>query len=78
MEQVNLTWKKCFSNTYIKIGWPTFEEVITEQTQGLTDKARRILLNFQDEMEIGDIVLIQNTNTSIDGIGVITGPWKYI
>ncbi len=70
--------KECFNNTYIKIGWPTFGEVITEQTQGLTGKARRILLNFQDEMEIGDIVLIQKSNTSIDGIGVITGPCKFI
>lgn len=69
--------KRCFDNGYIKIGWKEDDEIITEQSQNLTDKARRILLNFQDEMEIGDIILIQKNNSCIDGIGVVTGPYKF-
>ena len=69
--------KKCFENNYIKIGWRTFDEIITDQTEGLNDKARRILLNFQDEMKVGDIILTQKSNTSIDGIGIVTGAYEY-
>lgn len=69
--------KRCFANNYIKIGWSQSDENITEQTPELTDKARRILLNFQEEMQIGDIVFTQRSNTTIDGIGVITGQYQF-
>ncbi|WP_257150835.1 AAA family ATPase [Bacillus toyonensis] len=68
----------CFKNNYIKIGWDKADEMITEQSNGLNDMERRILLNFQDEMQEGDIVFIQRNNTSIDAIGIITGPYEYI
>lgn len=50
---------------------------MTDHTEGLNSIERRILLNFQDEMKEGDIVFIQKNNTSIDGIGVITGPYEF-
>ncbi|MDF2943908.1 MAG: restriction system component [Herbinix sp.] len=68
---------RCFENDYIKIGWTDVEANVTDQTKGITNQARTILTNFQDEMQEGDIVLVQAHNTSVDGIAVITGEYKY-
>lgn len=68
--------KRCFANNYIKIGWTDVDPIVTDQTL-VNDKERAILLNFQDEMQPGDIVLIQEHNTSIDGIAVITGEYVF-
>lgn len=69
--------KECFQNGNIRIGWDKAPETITADTVGLSDKARRILLNFQDEMEIGDIVVIERNTKTIDGIGVVKGDYEY-
>ncbi len=69
--------KQCFENNYIKIGWDEHDEVITDQSKDLSALAKRILLNFQDGMEIGDIVFTQQNKTTIDGIGIITGPSQF-
>ncbi|KAA9022961.1 AAA domain-containing protein [Niallia endozanthoxylica] len=69
--------KDCFQHNYIKIGWSNMDEKVTEETEKINDKERRILLNFQEEMQEGDLVFIQKSNTSIDAIGVITGPYEY-
>lgn len=69
--------KYCFHNDYIKIGWENVDDEITEETENLNNNKRRILLNFQEEMQEGDIVFIQKNNTTIDGIGVITGAYEY-
>ena len=64
--------KKCFEEGTIRIGWDGSPEIITEDTENLNDKERRILLNFHQEMEIGDIVVARSTASAVDGIGVIT------
>lgn len=64
--------KKCFEEGTIRIGWDGSPEIITEDTGNLNDKERRILLNFHQEMEIGDIVVARSTASAVDGIGVIT------
>ena len=69
--------KYCFENGEIRIGWTDWPKVITEDTERLTDKSKAILLDFQDNMEIGDIVLVEKSNSSIDGIGIITGDCIY-
>lgn len=69
--------KDCFKYDYIKIGWANVGEKVTDETENLNDKERRILINFQEEMNVGDLVFIQKSNSSIDAIGVITGPYKY-
>ncbi|MBS3197049.1 EVE domain-containing protein [Turicibacter bilis] len=69
--------KSCFKDNTIRIGWHTYDKIITEQTPDLTNKARTILFNFQERMKIGDIVLIQKSNSSIDAIGVITGDYEF-
>ncbi|MDA1909215.1 AAA family ATPase [Bacillus cereus] len=69
--------EECFQNDYIKIGWAKKDKLITEQTDNLNDKVRRILLNFQEEMQKEDIVFIQGSNTTIDAIGIIDGPYEF-
>ena len=68
---------RCFEEGSIRIGWHESPEFITEETEGLNDKVRRILLNFQDEMEVGDIVVAERSNKSIDGIGIVTGDYEF-
>lgn len=63
----------CFDEGTIRIGWDKWPEIITEETENLNDKERRILLNFQDEMEIGDIVVARSTASAVDGIGIVCG-----
>ena len=69
--------KQCFEDGTIRIGWKNWPAEITSATEGINDKVRRILLNFQDEMEIGDIVVAERSNKTIDGIGIITGDYEY-
>ena len=75
--QVSDLKKKCFEEGNIRIGWYEQSEIITDDTKGLSDKARRILLNFQDEMEIGDIIVTERNTKTIDGIGIIIGDYEY-
>lgn len=63
----------CYDEGTIRIGWDKWPETITEETENLNDKERRILLNFQDEMEIGDIVVARSTASAVDGIGIVCG-----
>lgn len=67
----------CFDHNEIRIGWRDWEERITEDTKKLNDKTRAILINFQENMEKGDIVLIEKNNTSIDAIGIVDGEYQY-
>jgi 5-methylcytosine-specific restriction protein B len=67
----------CFDEGSIRIGWDASPEVITEDTENLNDKERRILLNFQDEMEIGDVVVARSTPSAADGIGIVRGAAEF-
>lgn len=69
--------RDCFKNNYIKIGWSNADKIVTDQSEDLNAIEKRMLLYFQDEIQEGDIVLIQRTNTSIDAIGIIVGPYEY-
>jgi SpoVK/Ycf46/Vps4 family AAA+-type ATPase len=71
--------KECFENSYIKIGWANVEEgKVMEESQNLNALKRRILVNFESEMKEGDIVFVQKDNSTIDGIGIITGPCEFL
>lgn len=69
--------QRCFNEGTIRIGWHKSPEVITDETEGLNDKERRILLNFQDEMEIGDVVVARATSDAVDGVAIITGEVEF-
>lgn len=69
----------CFdeNESSIRIGWSNLQKIITDDTEVPTSIERRMLLNFQNEMEMGDIVVSQLTNRSIDAIGIITGDCEF-
>ncbi len=69
--------KRCFEENTIRIGWDESPEYISEDIADLSDKSKKILINFQDEMKIGDIVVIQRSKTSIDAIAIVTGEYEY-
>lgn len=69
--------EQCFQEKTIRIGWREAAEHVEEDDDNLNDKERRILLNFQDEMEIGDIVVSRASATEINGIGIITGEYEF-
>ena len=73
--------KQCFENNEIRLGW---SEVSDEDTEGdyLSDEnaswnAKHMVDDFRNNMEIGDLVLIEKSYKSIDAVGVITGDYEY-
>jgi 5-methylcytosine-specific restriction enzyme B len=74
----NSTKRECFENGHIRIGWDNLEEKLGYDTPiDESETVRSIILDFQDEMEVGDIVLTLRSQDSIDGIGVVTGKYEY-
>ncbi len=67
----------CFANNEIRIGWPQLPERNTSDTEIDTEFTRSMLTYFQDEMEIGDIVVIQKIFDRIDAIGIVTGDYEF-
>ena len=73
--------RECFEKNEIRLGW---SEVSDEDAEGdfIGDsngswQAKHMVSDFKNTMEIGDLVVIEKSNTSIDAIGVITGEYKY-
>ena len=67
----------CFEHSEIRIGWSYLPERITYETPIDTDATRNMLTNFQDDMEIGDIVVTQKAFDRIDAIGIITSDYEF-
>ncbi len=69
---------ECFKNSCVRIGWKEQPETINDNnTSGISQDNVDTLLRFQDEMEIGDIVVTLKSLKAIDGVGVITGEYEY-
>lgn len=68
---------KCFDEGTVRIGWSAAPERVTEEDRSLNDKERRMLLNFQDEMEIGDVVVTRSSVSEINSIGIVTGEYEF-
>ena len=73
--------KQCFENDEIRLGWT---EVADKDVDGdfigddnASWNAKHMVSDFKNTMEIGDIVVIEKNNKSIDAIGVITGEYVY-
>lgn len=69
--------KRCFTDNSIRIGWNELPDRIDDESQVENRTIYNILTDFQDEMQVGDIVVTQLTNHSIDGIGIITGDYGF-
>ena len=73
--------KQCFANSEIRLGW---SEVDDDDVDGdfvgdekVSWNAKHMVSDFKNTMEIGDIVVIEKSNKSIDAIGVVTGDYEY-
>lgn len=73
--------RECFEKGEIRLGW---REVSDEDVEGdyygdtnTSWQAKHMVSDFKNVMEIGDLVVIEKSNTSIDAIGVVTGEYIY-
>lgn len=73
--------KECFENNEIRLGWSRVSDDDAQEDfeidSSASRKAKRMVYDFKNSMEIGDIVVIEKSNKSIDAIGVITGDFVY-
>lgn len=72
------TKSDCFDNYRIRIGWPERDRYITDESEVYSAKERRILLDFQSEMQKGDLVVTLYDQFTIDGIGVVDGDYEWL
>ena len=73
--------KQCFENSEIRLGW---SEVNDDDVDGdfvgdenASWNAKHMVYDFKNVMEVGDIVVIEKNNKSIDAIAVVTGEYGY-
>lgn len=73
--------KQCFENDEIRLGWTEVEDKDVDGDfigdDNASWNAKHMVSDFKNTMEIGDIVVIEKNNKSIDAIGVITGEYVY-
>lgn len=73
--------KQCFEKGKIRLGWAEVkDEDVDSDFAGdanVSWNAKHMVLDFKNTMEIGDVVVIEKNNKSIDAIGVITGDYVY-
>lgn len=68
----------CFDNNRIRIGWSDYDKKVSDETIFNSASEKRIMLYFQDEMQVGDIVISLYDRETIDGIGIISGDYEYL
>lgn len=73
----NPTRSECMEKGHIRIGYDSYGENITDETDFTVDGGERVLNAFINKMRIGDIVLSCFSSTTIDAIGVITGDYEW-
>lgn len=73
----NPTRSECMENEHIRIGYDSYGENVTDETDFSLDGGERVLNAFINKMRIGDIVLSCLSSTTIDAVGVITGDYEW-
>lgn len=66
----------CMENNHIRIGWDKYGPDISDRIDELTN-GKLVLNAFTNIMRKGDIVLSCYSSTEIDGIGVVTGDYRW-
>ncbi len=73
--------KECFERNEIRLGWSEVDDTDVEGDfygdSNSSWQAKHMVYDFKNVMEIGDIVVIEKNNSSIDAIGVITGEYQF-
>ncbi len=73
----NATRRDCMQNGHIRIGWSEYGDIdFTENNPNVTE-GRNILRTFQNDMQVGDIVVSCWSANETDAIGIITGDYEY-
>lgn len=73
----NPTRTECLENDHIRIGYDSYGETITDDTDFSADGGKTVLNAFINKMRIGDIVFSCYNSNEIDAIGIITGDYKW-
>lgn len=72
---------ECFDNNEIRLGWDEVKDSDIEGDyygdENASWNGKHMVFDFKNTMEIGDVVVVEKTNKSIDAIGVITGDYEY-
>ena len=73
--------KYCFENDVIRFGWDRVSDDDAETYYAEENRGRKLakhqVYDFIYSIEIGDVVVIAKSLTSIDAVGVITGEYEY-
>ena len=69
--------EECLANGHIRIGWDSYGENITDETDFTVDKGRVVLNAFINKMRIGDVILSCYSASMIDAIGVVTSEYEW-
>lgn len=69
--------KDCMENGYIRIGWDSYGQEITDETDFSKYGGKNVLNAFINRMSIGDVVLSCYSASTIDAIGVVTGDYEW-
>lgn len=74
--------KHCFANNEIRLGFREVDDNDVINGDFVADgnaswDVKRMVYDFINTMELGDVVVIEKNNKSIDAIGIITGDYVY-
>ena len=69
--------EECMKNNHIRIGWDSYGEHITDETDFSEGRGKAVLNAFINKMQIGDVVLSCYSASTIDAVGVITGECEW-
>lgn len=72
----NPTRKECMDKGHIRIGYDSYGEKISSDTN-FADGGKNVINAFIYKMKVGDIVLSCYSATTIDAIGVVTGEYEW-
>lgn len=73
----NPTRTECLENGHIRIGFDSYGEEITSETDFGIEGGKNVLDSFLYKMKIGDLVLSCFSATTIDAVGVVTGDYEW-
>ncbi len=72
--------KQCFEKNEIRLGWSEIDDDSGNDyadDNGVSWQGKHMVYDFKNTMEVGDIVVIEKTNKSIDAIGIVSGDYSY-
>lgn len=69
--------KSCRAEGSLRMGWDDVRPDEVEDSEGITDRNRRAISAFQEEMEPGDFVVIPVAGSTHHDVAVVTGDFEW-